>query len=146
MVPDGFPGKNTVAEALRGATQRRQFDLDLAAAREDFSSRGFAYMTGRFIDIAGVRVGLSVCEDIWYPDGPPEMQARRGGAKLLINISASPYYMGKGASRERMLATLQSERARKYHLNMDRNGKTCISCHAGIAHPEYAEGLNTAMQ
>ncbi len=45
----------------------------------------------------------------------------------------------------RMLATLQSEKARKYHQNMEQNGKTCISCHAGIAHPEYSEGLNTGM-
>lgn len=45
----------------------------------------------------------------------------------------------------RMLAALQSEKARKYHQNMEQNGKTCISCHAGIAHPEYSEGLNTGM-
>lgn len=51
------------------------------------------------------KIGVSICEDIWYPDGPPEIQARSGGANLLINISASPYYMVKGVSRERMLAT-----------------------------------------
>ena len=49
-------------------------------------------------------VGVSICEDIWYPDGPPRIQAA-GGAHLLINISASPYHAGKGAARERMLAT-----------------------------------------
>ncbi len=50
-------------------------------------------------------IGVSVCEDIWYPDGPPEAQALYGGAELLINISASPYYMGRGQARERMLRT-----------------------------------------
>jgi len=45
----------------------------------------------------------------------------------------------------RMLQALQSDKARKYHQNIDTNGKTCISCHAGIAHPEFAEGLNTEM-
>ena len=49
-------------------------------------------------------VGISVCEDIWYPNGPPEAQAQ-AGAQLLINISASPYHAEKGAARERMLAT-----------------------------------------
>jgi len=52
-----------------------------------------------------VLVGISICEDIWYPDGPPEAQALHGGADLLINISASPYYMGRGQARERMLRT-----------------------------------------
>lgn len=48
--------------------------------------------------------GVSVCEDIWYPGGPPQEQAR-AGAQLLINISASPYHAGKGSDRERMLVT-----------------------------------------
>ncbi len=56
-------------------------------------------------NLGEVRFGVSICEDIWYPTGPPEEQASRGGAHLLINISASPYYMGKGAIRERMLST-----------------------------------------
>lgn len=51
-----------------------------------------------------VRIGVSVCEDIWYPAGPPEHQAANG-AKLLLNISASPYQMGKIQDRERMLTT-----------------------------------------
>ena len=56
-------------------------------------------------DRAGLTFGVSVCEDIWYPDGPPTEQAQHGGARLLVNISASPYHMDKGASRQRMLAT-----------------------------------------
>ena len=48
--------------------------------------------------------GVSVCEDIWYPDGPPAEQAH-AGARLLINISASPYHQDKGEARQRMLAT-----------------------------------------
>ncbi|NMC50077.1 MAG: NAD+ synthase [Desulfovibrio sp.] len=52
---------------------------------------------------AGFHIGVSVCEDIWYPDGPAAMEAA-AGATLLVNISASPYHLGKGAARERMLA------------------------------------------
>ncbi|MYL84074.1 NAD+ synthase [Desulfovibrio aerotolerans] len=56
-------------------------------------------------DRAGFAFGVSVCEDIWYPDGPPTEQAKYGGARLLVNISASPYHMDKGSARQRMLAT-----------------------------------------
>ncbi len=56
-------------------------------------------------DFGGDIVGVSICEDIWYPVGPPQLQALSGGAELLANISASPYYRGKGHDRERMIAT-----------------------------------------
>jgi NAD+ synthase (glutamine-hydrolysing) len=39
--------------------------------------------------LAGFGVGLSICEDIWYPDGPAAREAA-AGATLLVNISASP--------------------------------------------------------
>ncbi|MFB3881047.1 MAG: NAD+ synthase [Armatimonadota bacterium] len=55
--------------------------------------------------IAGGVVGISVCEDIWYPDGPPTEQALDAGAELLINISSSPYCMGRFDIRREMLAT-----------------------------------------
>lgn len=55
-------------------------------------------------ELDGIVFGVSVCEDIWYPAGPPEEQAAVG-AELLINISASPYHLGKIQDRERMLAT-----------------------------------------
>ncbi|MGD8464850.1 MAG: NAD+ synthase [Anaerolineae bacterium] len=49
-------------------------------------------------------VGVTICEDIWYPGGPAKLEAL-AGAQLVINISASPYHAGKGSARERMLAT-----------------------------------------
>jgi NAD+ synthase (glutamine-hydrolysing) len=54
--------------------------------------------------LGDARFGVSICEDIWYPGGPHELQARQGGAQLLINISASPYRLGYGLERERMIA------------------------------------------
>jgi NAD+ synthase (glutamine-hydrolysing) len=54
--------------------------------------------------IGGVKVGISVCEDSWSPDGPIADQAA-GGAELIVNLNASPYYAGRLAERERMLAT-----------------------------------------
>ncbi len=54
--------------------------------------------------MGGARIGVSICEDIWYPSGSPALQAW-AGADALINISASPYHVGKQESRERMLST-----------------------------------------
>jgi len=54
--------------------------------------------------VGGVRVGVSICEDIWSPSGPMAVQAA-GGAQLVININASPYFARRVAGRERMLAT-----------------------------------------
>ncbi len=53
--------------------------------------------------LGGVRLGVSICEDIWADDGPPVMQATQGGARILININGSPYHLGKRESREQML-------------------------------------------
>ena len=50
-------------------------------------------------------IGVSICEDIWYPDGPVVLQALSGGAEVIINISSSPYHAGKRRWREHMLAT-----------------------------------------
>ena len=48
-------------------------------------------------------VGVSVCEDIWVQDGPPAHQAA-AGARVLLNINASPYHYGKGRWRAGLLA------------------------------------------
>ena len=64
---------------------------------------------GAVIDIGGERVGLTVCEDLWRP-GPPASEEAAAGARLILNISASPYHAGKGCERERLFA----ERAREH--------------------------------
>jgi NAD+ synthase (glutamine-hydrolysing) len=50
------------------------------------------------VDFKGVKLGLTVCEDIWFPE--PAMQAADAGAQLLINLNASPYRKGKGELRK----------------------------------------------
>ncbi|MDP3768011.1 MAG: nitrilase-related carbon-nitrogen hydrolase, partial [Dehalococcoidia bacterium] len=55
-------------------------------------------------EIAGVQVGVTVCEDIWYPNGPQRAQAL-AGAEVIVNINGSPYHAGKRREREEMLAT-----------------------------------------
>jgi NAD+ synthase (glutamine-hydrolysing) len=59
------------------------------------------------LDIAGVRVGLSICEDIW--EEAPTRQTAAAGAQLLININSSPYHRGKREERWELV----SRRARE---------------------------------
>jgi NAD+ synthase (glutamine-hydrolysing) len=58
---------------------------------------------GLVLDMGGLRVGITVCEDAWYPGGPLESEVALGGAELVVNISSSPFHKGKQARRERML-------------------------------------------
>jgi NAD+ synthase (glutamine-hydrolysing) len=49
-------------------------------------------------------IGPTVCEDIWQP-GPPATDLALAGAQLIVNISASPFHVGKEREREQMLQT-----------------------------------------
>jgi NAD+ synthase (glutamine-hydrolysing) len=60
------------------------------------------------LKLDGNLVGVSICEDIWYPGGPAREQAL-GGASVLLNINGSPYHRRKGAFRERMLSVRASD-------------------------------------
>ncbi len=53
----------------------------------------------------GVVFGVNVCEDIWLSGGPSEEQVVRGGAEIILNLSASPYHADKSTERRRMLST-----------------------------------------
>jgi NAD+ synthase (glutamine-hydrolysing) len=55
----------------------------------------------RFL-VAGVPVGITICEDMWFPAGPMAEQAA-AGSRLLVNLNASPYSQGR---REQRLAVL----------------------------------------
>ena len=54
-------------------------------------------------EIAGVPVGVTLCEDSWIPDGPVT-QLARGGARLVLNVNGSPFREGKQAVREQVIA------------------------------------------
>ena len=55
-----------------------------------------------------ITVGVTICEDIWYADGPVAAQAA-AGARIMLNLNASPFHEGKNVQREQML----SERAKE---------------------------------
>tara|TARA_B110000014_G_scaffold261811_1_gene254326 strand:- start:3559 stop:5220 length:1662 start_codon:yes stop_codon:yes gene_type:complete len=52
--------------------------------------------------IDGITVGINICEDIWFENGPTKDQARLG-AQLILNINGSPFDIEKRAIRENML-------------------------------------------
>ncbi len=93
---------------------------------------------GAVLPIGADMVGLTICEDIWEP-GPPLTDEAISGATLIVNISASPYQVGKGIERERMLA----QRAREHRAcvafcglvggqdELVFDGHSCVIDHTG---------------
>jgi NAD+ synthase (glutamine-hydrolysing) len=77
------------------------------------------YRGVQILEIAGCRLGISICEDVWndrdfwkrrrYHEDPIE-QLTKAGAQAILNLSASPFTVGKQAMREEMLGHM----ARKY--------------------------------
>ena len=56
------------------------------------------------ISLNGMDIGITICEDIWYPEGPVMIEAM-AGAEVIININASPFYYRKWKLREEMVAS-----------------------------------------
>jgi NAD+ synthase (glutamine-hydrolysing) len=57
-----------------------------------------------------VLLGPTICEDVWQP-GPPATDLSLAGAQLLVNLSASPFHVGKAEEREEMLVTRARDNA-----------------------------------
>jgi len=55
------------------------------------------------VSLNGVKIGLSICEDIWIQDSVTESEAFCGGAEVLLNISASPYHTHKVQERQELM-------------------------------------------
>ena len=101
-------------------------------------------------DIRGAPVGLTVCEDIWT-DGPVE-EAAAQGAKLILNINASPYDIGKQVRRKALLERKSGEnRVAIAYVNLvggqDElvfDGGSMAFDHSGVLcaeAPQFSEGL-----
>src|SRR5689334_6195306 len=54
--------------------------------------------------LGDVLAGPTICEDVWQP-GPPATDLALAGAQLIVNLSASPFHVGKAEEREEMLVT-----------------------------------------
>jgi NAD+ synthase (glutamine-hydrolysing) len=104
---DIFNAAALLCDGQQVATYRKQFLPTYGVFDEDryFQPGGEALVA----NIRGVRVGVSICEDLWYPVGPARTEALHGSAEVLVNISSSPFHVGKLAFRERMLGTRASD-------------------------------------
>ncbi|MGQ9553033.1 MAG: NAD+ synthase [Anaerolineae bacterium] len=100
---------NTAAILAAGAVQAVYYKMHLPNYAVFDEARYFrAGKRPLVIALGGTRIGITICEDIWYGGGPAEAEAL-AGAEVVINISASPYHVGKPAERERMLRTRASD-------------------------------------
>ncbi|WP_431474732.1 NAD+ synthase [Marinobacter sp. KM021] len=102
------------------------------------------------VDIKGVPVGITVCEDLWK-DGPLE-DAAAAGAQLVLNLNASPYDIDKQARRKALLERKASEnRVSIVYVNLvggqDElvfDGGSMVYDHSGtlkVEIPQFTNGL-----
>ena len=56
------------------------------------------------VRLGDAHIGITICEDVWQP-GPPATDLALAGAQLIVNLSASPFHVGKAEDREEMLVT-----------------------------------------
>jgi NAD+ synthase (glutamine-hydrolysing) len=116
---EGRPLFNTAA-LLRAGVVEHRFRKALLPTYDVFDEdRYFEPFHGaQTLDVAGRRVGISICEDIWndrdfwqrrrYHHDPVE-ELVRAGAQAIVNLSASPFSVGKHARREKMLAGMAAK-------------------------------------
>jgi NAD+ synthase/NAD+ synthase (glutamine-hydrolysing) len=120
--PIGRPLVNT-ALLLHEGRILRSFGKTLLPTYDVFDEdRYFEPVKGpQLLDLAGVKLGISICEDIWNDadfwnqkryHSDPIRELVEAGARCLVNISASPFTAGKQQLRERMLSGI----ARKYRI------------------------------
>jgi NAD+ synthase (glutamine-hydrolysing) len=69
-------------------------------------------------EVAGVSVGITICEDLWSATGP-HAACVAAGAELIVNINGSPYHHGKGRERQALVATRAAEQSTPFvYVNM----------------------------
>jgi NAD+ synthase (glutamine-hydrolysing) len=106
------------------------------------------------IEVDGITVGLTICEDDWVPDGPIVEEAL-AGAEVVVNISASPYQAGKPGERETMLKQRARDNLVAFAFcalvggqdELVFDGTSAIYDHAGAVvarAPQFAEHLLVA--
>ena len=100
---DLYNAAAVLAEGRVAAVYRKRYLPNYAVFDEQ---RYFAHGDRAIVlDLDGHRIGVTICEDLWYPDGPAQWATIEGGAELIVNLSASPYHRAKGLERERRFAT-----------------------------------------
>src|SRR5574337_58403 len=94
---------HNAASVLRAGRIEQTYAKQYLPNYEVFDERRY-FVPGEgscLFEVEGVRLGLLICEDAWYPG--PARGARQAGAQLLLTLNASPYHLGKGAEREQVM-------------------------------------------
>jgi len=87
---------------VRGIYQKRLLPNYAVFDEQRYFAAGTAPLT--LFEIAGVRVGVAICEDVWSAEGTIAAQSA-GGAELIVIPNGSPYFRERQGERERMVAT-----------------------------------------
>src|SRR5579871_4922253 len=89
-----------LADGKIAAVYRKRFLPNYGVFDENrYFASGDDLLLLRFGDVVA---GITICEDIWQP-GPPTTDLALAGAQLVVNLSASPFHVGKDREREEML-------------------------------------------
>ena len=103
-------------QRVRRALRRRAARASIASTSCPTTASSTSTATSRagrellLLRCGDVLVGPTICEDIWQP-GPPATDLALAGAQLLVNLSASPFHVGKAEDREEMLVTRARDNA-----------------------------------
>lgn len=117
----GKPFYNAAALLERGQPIRKSYKTLLPTYDVFDEERYFEHgQGGEIFIIAGHKIGITICEDIWTQEYLPrplyDQELIAGlaakGAELVVNLSASPFAIGKHAVRREMVGAL----ARSHHL------------------------------
>jgi NAD+ synthase/NAD+ synthase (glutamine-hydrolysing) len=105
------------AALIRGGEIEHRFRKSLLPTYDVFDEDRYfePYHGAQVLDIGGMRLGISICEDVWndrdfwkrrrYHHDPIE-ELVRAGAQAILNLSASPFVAGKHHFREEMLGSM----------------------------------------
>ena len=67
------------------------------------------------VEIKGVNIGISICEDIWVPSNAVE--TAKAGAEIICNINASPYHLGKHEERREAVSRRAINPRYQYYMS-----------------------------
>jgi NAD+ synthase (glutamine-hydrolysing) len=111
----GKPFRNAAAWLESGEIRHRVFKT-LLPTYDVFDERRYFEPSEQSVPIAwrGKRIGLTICEDIWtedflqrpFYDRDPVGELAAAGIDLLLNLSASPFHLGKPATRSSMIGEI----------------------------------------
>lgn len=74
---------------------------------------------GFVFQINDATIGIEICEDIWLEDSVTEAESYLGGAEIIINISSSPYHLGKGYKRKDIISKMAKKiKANIFYCNL----------------------------